>query len=317
VWVDRQGKEQPASVPARAFRQAPRFSPDGTRIAFEIGDEQGVDVWLHELARPGSLTRLTFGGFNTVPVWTPDSKRLIYASRSNANRSSQDVAIRSAPADSSSQPVTLLTSQTPAIPLDVSPDGKMLLGRWPKPPGGTELDGKRDKRFRRGEDQDLWLLPLGPSSETKGPEVQPRNFLATPFDEIDAMFSPDGRWVAYVSNDTPRNEIYVVPYPGPGAKTQVSIDGGGYPVWNRNGRELFFRSGNKMMAVEVQTGATFRAGTPKVLFEGAYSNFYDVSPDGRRFLMLKSDAPREAPPNELHVVVNWFEELRRRVPLGK
>ena len=127
------------------------------------------------------------------------------------------------------------------------------------------------------------------------------------------QFSPDGKWVAYESNETGRNEIYVVPFPGPGGKSQVSTDGGAQPRWNRNGRELFFRSGAKMMAVDVETGAVFRAGTPRMLFEKVSSD-YDVAPDGRRFLMLKP-AVTTTDSSELHVILNWFDDLRRRVPL--
>jgi Tol biopolymer transport system component len=124
---------------------------------------------------------------------------------------------------------------------------------------------------------------------------------------------PFGKWVAYESDESGRNEIYVVPYPGPGGKSQVSNDGGTQPRWNRNGRELFFRSGAKMMAVDVETGATFRAGTPRMLFEKVSSD-YDVAPDGRRFLMLKP-AKTMTESTELHVILNWFDDLRRRVPL--
>jgi serine/threonine-protein kinase len=126
------------------------------------------------------------------------------------------------------------------------------------------------------------------------------------------QFSPDGKWVACESDETGRNEIYVVPYPGPGGKSQVSTDGGTQPRWNRSGRELFFRNGARMMAVDVETGAAFRAGTPRMLFEKVSSD-YDVAPGGR-FLMLKP-ATATADSSELHVILNWFDDLRRRVPL--
>jgi hypothetical protein len=130
------------------------------------------------------------------------------------------------------------------------------------------------------------------------------------------QFSPDGKWVAYESNETGRNEVYVVPYPGPGGKSQVSTDGGTQPRWNHNGRELFFRNGDKMMAVNVETGAAFRPGSAYMLFETVAGD-YDVTPDGRSFLMMKQAAvgPGGAG-SELHVILNWFEELRRKVPLG-
>ena len=161
---------------------------------------------------------------------------------------------------------------------------------------------------------DLWVLRL---SDRKA-----LPFLRTSANESAPKLSPDGRWLAYSSDESGRWEIYVQPYPGPGGKWQISTDGGMEPVWNRNGRELFYRNGNKMMAVEVTTQPAFSAGKPKVLFEGAYlptpATFpnYDVSPDGRRFLMLKA-AGQEQAATQINVVLNWFEELKRRVPAGR
>jgi Tol biopolymer transport system component len=145
-------------------------------------------------------------------------------------------------------------------------------------------------------------------------------FLQTPFNESAPRFSPDGRWLAYTSDETGRWEIYVQPYPGPGGKWQISADGGMEPVWNPNGRELFYRSGRKMMAVEITTKTGFTAGKPRVLFEGEYLptplHFpnYDVSQDGQRFLMLKPIEQEAAAPTQINVVLNWFEELKQRVP---
>jgi Tol biopolymer transport system component len=159
----------------------------------------------------------------------------------------------------------------------------------------------------------VWVLPL---AEGASADSKPRNFHESKFNEQSAHFSPDSHWVAYTSNETGLSQIYVVPYPGPGGKSQVSLDGGTDVRWNGNGRELFFRNGNKMMVVDVQTSPTFHAGTPKTLFETANIGF-DVSPDGRRFLMVKPAAASQGQQNEMRVVVNWFEELRRRVPLPK
>jgi hypothetical protein len=120
-----------------------------------------------------------------------------------------------------------------------------------------------------------------------------------------------------------RSEVYIQPYPGPGGKWQISTDGGMEPMWNPNGRELFYRSGRKMMAVEIATKPSFSAGKPRVLFEGDYLPTplqfpnYDVSPNGQRFLMLKPSEQEAAAPTQINVVLNWFEELKRRVPAGK
>jgi eukaryotic-like serine/threonine-protein kinase len=149
-------------------------------------------------------------------------------------------------------------------------------------------------------------------------------FLRTRFTEGAPAFSPDGRWIAYVSNESGRPEIYVQPYPGPGGKRQISTEGGAEPVWNPNGRELFYRSGNRMMAVDVTSQPTFSAGRPRMLFEGQYfavqfpltAAAYDVSADGQRFLMVKETESSTAV-TQINVVQNWFEELKERVPAGK
>jgi Tol biopolymer transport system component len=146
-------------------------------------------------------------------------------------------------------------------------------------------------------------------------------FLRTTFNEGAAHFSPDGRWVAYISDESGRREIYVQPYPGPGGKWQISTEGGTEPMWNSNGRELFYRSGNKMMAAEVNTRGSFSAGKPKILFAGQYQPSqnpvpnanYDVSTDGQRFLMIKPGGQDQAA-TQINVVPNWFEELKRRAP---
>jgi hypothetical protein len=144
----------------------------------------------------------------------------------------------------------------------------------------------------------------------------------TPFNEGSPTLSPDGRWLAYASDASGRYEIYVQPYPAPGGRVQISIAGGTEPVWSRNGRELFYRSGDKMMAVEIDTRSSFSAGKPKFLFQGLYQPTpvldanYDVTPDGRRFVMIKPGAEEQVP-TQVNVVLNWFEELKRLVPVSK
>jgi eukaryotic-like serine/threonine-protein kinase len=133
--------------------------------------------------------------------------------------------------------------------------------------------------------------------------------------------SPDGRWLAYTSNQSGRFEVYVHAFPEGGARWQISSDGGTEPVWVRNGRDLFFRNGDKMIAVDVTTDPRFRAGKPRLLFEGRYEAYplttnYDVAPDGQRFLMVKTREPAPAPA-QFNVVLNWFEELKNRVRTAK
>ena len=134
------------------------------------------------------------------------------------------------------------------------------------------------------------------------------------------MFSPDGLWLAYVSDESGRSEVNVQPYPGPGGKRQISTEGGSQPVWARNGQELFYRNGNQMMAVEITTDPNFSPGTPRLLFEGDFQMGtvsranYDVTLDGQRFVMLQQVGP-DSGATQINVVLNWFEELKQRVPV--
>ena len=136
------------------------------------------------------------------------------------------------------------------------------------------------------------------------------------------MFSPDGNWLAYVSNESGSNEVYVQPYPGPGGKRQISTDGGAEPVWARDSGELFYRDGSQMIAVDITTEPTFSAGTPRLLFEGNYQVStavianYDITPDGQRFLMIQDGEEQEGAATQINVVLNWFEELKQKVPTG-
>jgi serine/threonine-protein kinase len=173
------------------------------------------------------------------------------------------------------------------------------------------------------------VLPLESEALNARLEARkPRAFLRTPANEDNGVFSTDGKWIAYESNESGRYEVYVRPFPGPAPKVQISTQGGIEPVWSRNGRELFYRSGDRMMAVEISSrrdsnGAFpsgFSAGVPRLLFEGHYqysglvSSDYDVSQDGQRFLMVQSGAPEQTP-TQIRVVLNWFTELRQRVPV--
>ena len=151
-------------------------------------------------------------------------------------------------------------------------------------------------------------------------DSEPQRFISSPVVDCCAQFSPDGAWLAYVSNEEGRDHVYVRPYPGPEVKFRVTEeDGGGEPIWSPDGTELFYRTGNEMLVVSIQTEPRFASGRPTVLFEGSYRGatssppgyaYYDISPDGRRFLMSKEDST----PTAINVVLNWFEELKRLVP---
>jgi len=295
VWVDRKGALEPLGAPARGYEE-PRLSPDGHRLAVTI-NEENRDIWIFELARQ-TLTRLTFDPLiDEAPAWSPDGKWVAFA----RVRTGNDTLLRKL-ADSSGMEEELVKVEGRSRPASWSPDGKVLA--FDMDPPGT---------------RDIWLLPLEENPGQARGRVATA-FIRTPFAESDAKFSPDGLWIAYASNESGQNEVYVQPYPGPGGKWQISSGGGEQPVWARNGRELFYRNGDRMMVVDVTTQPTFAAGSPKVLFEGQYWTpgpqslaQYDVSPDGQRFLMIQP-VEREGGPGQIHVVLNWFEELKRRVP---
>jgi serine/threonine-protein kinase len=297
VWVNRNGAEQPLSAPGRAYLN-PRLSPDGRRVAVVIA-EQETQVWLYDLPRE-TLTPFTFeGNYNTMAVWTPNGKRIAFESNKEG-----PLNIFWQMADGSGGLERLTTDENIQVPYSWSPDEKQLafFEVIPNPPDPNASTHR-----------EIWVLRMGDR------KMQP--FLRTRFDESVPRFSPDGRWLAYTSDASGREEVYVQPYPGPGEKWPISTDGGTEPVWNPNGRELFYRTGNKMMAVDIATQPSFAAGKARMLFEGRYEPGplqlanYDVSSDGQRFLMLKPI--EQAAPTQINVVLNWFEELKRRVPTTK
>jgi eukaryotic-like serine/threonine-protein kinase len=292
VWVDRNGKEQAVGAPVRAYL-FPRISPDGKHVAMGITEET-TQIWAYDFIRE-TLTRITFEGNQSLnAVWSPDGKTITFRSHREASD-----GIYSEPADGSGELQKLVVSDRAKIPMSWSPDGQTL----------AFMEISSTTGF------DLWVLTLN--------DHKPKVFLQTPFNESAPRFSPDGHWLAYVSNESGRYEIYVQTYPGPGGKQQISTDGGTEPVWNPNGRELFYRVGNKLMVVDVVSQTSFSASKPQILFEGRFlptpatSPNYDVSRDGQRFLMVKAAEPEEQSATQINVVFNWFEELKRRVPSGK
>ena len=291
VWVDRQGREEETNVPPRTYAYA-RLSPDGGRVALDIRDEQN-DIWTWDLTRK-TLTRLTFNpAIDRAPVWTPDGTRVAF---SMATGSAEPVFIQAA--DGSGTPTRVTPETGVFLPASFTPDGKQLLVH---PSASAPYD--------------LQIVDI----DGKSP---PRPLLAEPYSESNGVVSPDGRWLAYQSNESGRDEIYVRPFPDVrSGRWQVSSGGGTRPLWNRNGQELFYYlAPGVIWSVPVVPGSSFTAGTPAVVVEGAYlapysGRMYDVSPDGRRFLLIKqSREDKEPPPPQLIVVQNWVEELKRLLP---
>jgi len=267
VWVDRAGTEQPLSAPPRAYAN-PRISPDGRRLAVTV-EGQPEHIWVCDLPACSTLTQFTSQGTsNDLAVWTPDSRRLAFRSNTlGATNAFWQMADGSGGRERLA-PLTAFNWQ----PRSFSPDG-LLLATFV---GNPATAG------------DIWFVRMNDH------EAFP--FLATPALEGAPRFSPDGQWLAYISGESGRVEVYVQQLPGIRGKWQISTGGGTEPVWNANGQELFYRSGNRMMAVAITTKPNFAAGQARMLFERQYgltqlpgtNQAYDVSSDGQRFLMIKA-----------------------------
>jgi serine/threonine-protein kinase len=288
VWVDNRGAAQPVPAPKRNY-EFPRLSPDGQRLAVRIsgGSDSGTDIWLYQFSR-GTLSRFTSKANDAeTPVWTPDGKRVTYMAPGQ---------IRWKLADGSAGEEVLAGS-----------DRHLHLGGWS--PKGDALVA------RASDTGNIWVLQMN-DKKTLRPLVQ------TPYRMRAATISPDGRWLAYASNDTNRFEVYVQAFPNPGAKYQISRDGGTEPLWAKNGLKLFYRNGDKMMSVAIDAkGDDIEARVPTLLFEGRFAAspgtmgdaWYDVSPDGQRFLMLRDE---ETPNSTASIVMvqDWTTELKRLAP---
>ena len=306
VWVDRREREEPLTAPPRPYFD-PRLSPDGTRVALDTNDEED-DIWIFDLASK-TLKRLTFGpALEFPPIWTLNGKAVLFSSGQFGLWGSRNLFRLAADGTGTLEQLT----QGPAVhtPYAVTPDGTGLIFGERKPmamaAGTTNTIPSAT---------DLMLLPLVG-------ERHPQPLLPTPFSERNAAISPNGRFLAYQSNESGGpEEIFVRPFPNVNAgKWQVSTGGGVQPLWAHNGRELFYVSMGALMSVPVVTSGTFTHGAPAKLLGGPYvygngPRQYDVSRDDLRFLMIKqSAATNENAYARLILVQHWFEELKRRVP---
>jgi len=286
AWIDRQGKVERLAMPAQIYG-ALKLSPDGKRLAILVRELQS-NVYIYDVAR-GTGTRLTVEGDNYYPLWTPDGERVIF---SRYEEKDGQWHILWAPADGSGEAELLCSNKSRLAPCSLSSDGKVL----------ALYIGNRD----------IWVLPLEGQRELE-------LLLGTEFTEVFPAFSPDGRWLAYASDRDGKFQIYVRPYPAMNRVWQISYDLGEEPIWSPDGKGLFYRKRNIWMFVSISTEPEFKAGTPQVVFEGPYGNVsgmsYDVAPDGQRFLVLQPQYD-DSQVRELHIVTNWFEELKRLVPSG-
>jgi serine/threonine-protein kinase len=280
VWVSRQGNTQPVDDVLRNYAN-PRIAPDGNRVVV-----QADGLWIQDLAR-ATFTRLASRDVvtNGFPIWTPDGRQIIY--RTATGLQVQD-------ADGSGRSRLIAGSSEFDYPGAVTPDGETLVF----------LRSTQETSF------DVYALLLKDPGKV-------RTIVKTPAYEGGARLSPDGRWLTYVSNESGQNEIYLRPYDGPERRWQISSQGGTQPLWNPNGREVFYRNGDRMMAVDVTTSPDVKLSPPHLLFEGRYAfgsgitiANYDVTRDGQRFIMVKDEAGAA----RLNVVLNWFDDLARVAP---
>jgi eukaryotic-like serine/threonine-protein kinase len=295
VWVSRTGAELPLPMPVRPY-MSPRLSPDGKFLTLWTQGDR--NVWIYDLARRSPM-RINVEGRNARSIWAPDGKRIAFSSTVAGTEENAFVVS----ADGSRTPDRLVTCDCPSHAAAWTPDGRTIVG------------------VERKENYDIVLVDVAGTH-------QRTPLLHGKADEQYPDISPDGHWIAYVSNESGKNEVYVQPFPNLGSRHQISIDGGTAPAWSRDGRELFYTttatlggqaSVTRMMAVAFRAAPTFVASPPRILFEGRYGATaivrpYDVSPDGQRFLMVKHKERAPISASQMIFVQNWFEELKARVP---
>ena len=298
-WLDGAGKTQPLLAKPGPY-VTPRLSPDGQRLALTVAAASNSDIWIYEWQRD-TMSRLTFGGGSNInPAWSPDGRYIVFEGGGGM------FWIRS---DGAGQPQRLTQSKNRQVPFSFAPDAKRL-AFFEFVPGGTEI----------------WTVPL----ETDGSGLRagkPEPFLQTHFNDRHPSFSPDGRWLAYDSNESGTTQVYVRAFPDKGGKWQISNGNGIYPEWSRSGRELFFRTDDNHIMVAAYTvkGDSFAADKPRVWSEKPIANSgpagtnYDVAPDGKRIVaLMAAEAPGQLQvQNHVIFLENFFDELRRRVPAGK
>ena len=290
VWVSRDGSEEVLNPQLAGSFQEPAISPDGRRIAFAHAPVGGTrDIWIYDIEQ-GTFERLTNEGTNRSPFWSPDGGEVGFSSEREGI-----MALYSRSANLSGEARLLVAGRGQGL----------VRAGWT--PGGRSLV------FQQGQNSPVIdLLYATPDSGST-----PVEFLATPFVESDPSLSPDGRWLAHQSNESGRREVYVRPFPGPGGRILVSVNGGALPVWTRNGREILYVANGRLAGATVRTEPDFALESREVLFDwGPYrrqiSQHYDASPDGQRLLAIRATPASGGRVRDV-VVQNVFEELRARM----
>jgi Tol biopolymer transport system component len=284
AWVTLDGKATPA-LAVHGMGRLWSLSPDGMRVVWNNTSGASRDIFVQDLAR-GTSTRVTSSGYAFTPIWSPDGKSVIF------ERGVPDSILYRRRLDGSEVAEDQLASgKNIQYPSSVSPDGGTLTYTQYDPVTGS----------------DIWVRSLA-----KG--AQAREFVKSKFSEGNAMFSPDGRWLAYQSNESGRFEINVRSFPDGARTVQATTDGGLVPMWSSTGREIYYRgTDNLMKVVSVEISPEFHASKPRVLFDASkYENVFGVAPDGKRLLMMPL-IPNEQSATQIHLVLNFLSELRQRV----
>jgi Tol biopolymer transport system component len=251
------------------------------------------DIYVYDLER-GRRRRLTREGFNIDPLWTPDGRRILFRSRRSDSRGQ---GIYWIPVDGSG-PAEILLSDVDMVPGSWAPDGAVPL---------TSIPAATNRR-------DIWIFELGSGDP-------PEPLLTSSHNEGWGAVSPDGHWLAYVSDESGADEIWLRPFRTAGPAEQLSVDGGIEPVWSPDGKELLYRQGDRFLAIDIETEPELRSGAPKELFRGRYDlsptghQHYDVAPDGQHFAVIRLSGDED--PGELRLVMNWAEELESLVPTAR
>jgi serine/threonine-protein kinase len=287
VLVDEHGGTTPIVREVAEYGH-PRLSPDGKRLAVDVINGGGTDIWTYDMAS-GTPTRLTTARSNDRPEWTTDGRRILFLS--DRDRGSGEFAVWSQPADGSAGAELLYRGSNPVREAFLTSDGQTLVFREDTP----------------NSSRDIRMVSLDK-------KAAPTPLVATNFNELMPRLSPDGHWLAYMADESGKSEIYVRPFPGGGARSTVSNGGGTEPLWSRDGRKLFYRNGEQLVAATYSTASGFTVTSRDVLFAGNFAvhsfhpNF-DVAPDGRHFVMIKQGDDE----TQVVVIVNWVEELRARL----
>lgn len=312
-WLDGAGKAQSLLAKPGIYGR-PSMSPDGQRLALEVTEGSGTDIWVYDWQRD-TMTRLTFTGTALDPVWSPDGRYIAFRTVGEGMSVTRS--------DGSGKPQPLTQSKSTQYPWSFTPDGKRLSFIESRRPDASSIN---QALLGSGGAYHLWTVPL--ESDSAGLRAgKPEVFLQTPADERAPAFSADGRWMAYSSDESGTFQVYVRAFPDKGGKWQISNSGGTYPMWSRNGHELFFETldNHVMVAAYAVNGDSFVADKPRVWSGkqlGGVANAaknIDLAPDGKRIVALMPVETAEGQKAQSHVIFleNFFDEVRRRVPIGK